>query len=140
MFDLCEWFDLDLAQPAVGGYVNHPITSPVDGSLLRYTNFVEIMCPFLSRRALALCGDTFGRSVSGWGLARIWTALLPYPEFRIAIVDQVRVLHTSQTRKGTLRPVLDALGVDPRVEFNETLARFGLSDQPPVEIGRLSLR
>ena len=140
MFDLSESFDLDLAQPAIGGYVNHPITQPVSDTLLRYTNFVEIMCPVFSRRALALCGDTFGQVVSGWGLEFVWAALLPSPQFRIAIVDRVRVLHTSPTRQGPLRPVLDALGVDPVVELSETLARLGLSDPQPAEIARVSLR
>jgi hypothetical protein len=50
MFDLCGWFGLDLAQPAVAGYVNHAITRPVAGALLRYTTFVEVMCPVFSRR------------------------------------------------------------------------------------------
>jgi hypothetical protein len=140
MFDLCEWFDLDLAQPAIGGYANIPITQPVDGSLLRYTNYVEIMCPVFSRRALALCGDTFGQSVSGWGLDFLWAALLPYPQFRMAIVDRVCVLHSWPMGKGPLRPVLDALGVDPMVELKEMLARLGLSRPHRVEIARLSLR
>lgn len=140
MFDLCEWFDLDLAQPAIGGHANHAITRPVEGSLLRYTNFVEIMCPVFSRRALALCGDTFDQVVSGWGLELVWAALLPYPQFLMAIVDKVCVIHTRATRKGPLRPVLDALGVDPEVEWKETLARLGMSDLKRVEIARLSLR
>ena len=139
MFDLCEWFDLDLAQPAIDGHVNLPITQPVDGCLLRYTNFVEVMCPVLSRRALALCGDTFRHSVSGWGLEFVWADLLPYPAFRIAIVDHVRVSHTRPTRRGPLRPVLDALGVDPKTEETEMLARLGLCGREKVEIARLSL-
>jgi len=140
MFDLCEWFDLDLAQPAIGSYANHAFTQPVDGSLLRYTNYVEIMCPVFSRRALALCGDTFGRSVSGWGLEFLWAALLPYPQFRMAIVDQVCVHHTWPMGKGPLRPVLDALGVDPMVEVKEILAELGLSRPEGIEFARLSLQ
>jgi len=140
MFELCEWFDLDLAQPAIGGYATHPITQPVEGSLLRYTNFVEVMCPVFSRRALALCGDTFDQSVSGWGLSFLWAALLPYPRFRIAIVDQVCVVHTGPPREGSLRPVLDALGVDPMVELKEIVARLGLSGPKGFEIARLSLQ
>jgi hypothetical protein len=139
MFELCERFDLDLAQPAIDGYVNFAITQPVEGLLMRYTNNVEIMCPVFSRRALALCGDTFGEVVSGWGLEFVWASLLPYPQFKMAIVDQVCVSHTRPTREGSLRPVLDALGVDPKVERNEMLARRGLSDPQMVEIARLSL-
>ncbi|CAG1007336.1 hypothetical protein BURK1_03391 [Burkholderiales bacterium] len=139
MFDLCDWFGLDLAQPAIDGHAGLPITMPVAGCLLRYTNFVEVMAPVFSRRALERCGDTFGDSVSGWGLDHVWSARLPYPEFRLAIVDGVRVRHTSRVRQGTLRPVLDALGVDPVSEGLELLRRLGPSFEPAREIARLTV-
>ena len=139
LFRLADWFGLDLAQAAVDGYANHPITMPVAGAFLRYTDFVEVMCPVFSRRALARCGDTFGASVSGWGLEALWTARLPYPDYRTAIVDRLRVTHTSRTRGGTLRPVLDALGVEPAAEAKALLERHGLVAGVPRELARLSL-
>jgi len=139
LFRLADWFGLDLAQAAIDGFANHPITMPVAGAFLRYTDFVEVMCPVFSRRALARCGDTFGASVSGWGLEALWTARLPYPDYRMAIVDRLRVTHTSRTRGGTLRPVLDALGVEPAAEAKTLLARHGLVAGAPRELARLSL-
>ncbi|MEO8485295.1 MAG: hypothetical protein ABI585_03060 [Betaproteobacteria bacterium] len=139
MFDLAGWFGLDLAQPAVAGYVNHPITQPVPGVLLRYTNFIEVMCPVFSRRALAACGDTFGASVSGWGLDALWCARLPYPDYRTAIVDRLRVVHTSRTQAGTLRPVLDRLGIDPAAEARAVVERAGVAFPIPAEHARLTL-
>ena len=139
VFDLVDWFGLDLAQPAITGYVNHPITRRVAGSLLRYTTFVELMCPVFSRRALALCGDTFGESVSGWGLDALWSARLPWPDYKLAVIDRLTVVHTSPMRAGTLRPVLDAIGVDPLAEVQAVLARNGLSFPVPVEHARLPL-
>lgn len=136
-FDYCRYFELDLAQPALQGYVNAPITFPVDGSLLRYTNWVEVMCPIFSRRALARCGDTFRESVSGWALSQLWAARLPYPDYLIAILDRVVVTHTSKTREGTLRPVLDALGIEPMAEALAMLTRHGLAWRKPVTIARL---
>lgn len=139
MFDLCAWFGLDLAQPAIMGHVNVGITRPVEGALLRYTDWVEIMCPVFSRRALALCGDTFRESVSGWSLGVLWAARLPYPDYRIAIVDSVRVTHMSETRRGELRPVLDALGIEPEAEARAMLQRLGIPRTQPGEIARLAL-
>ncbi|HEY8241988.1 MAG: hypothetical protein ACHQJ7_01500 [Vicinamibacteria bacterium] len=139
MFDLSEFYGLDLAQPVIDGYVNVPITFRVPGSLLRYVNWVEVMCPVFSRRALALCGDTFRESVSGWSLGWLWCARLPYPEYKVAMVDRIHVTHTSQTRQGSLRPVLDALGVDPEVEAPAMLDRLGIVDRQRVEYGRLPL-
>lgn len=139
LFNLCDWFGLDLAQPSITGYVNLAITAPVAGSILRYTNWVEVMCPVFSRRALALCGDTFRESKSGWSLGYLWAKRLPYPAFRTAIVDGVSVEHTSVTRQGELRPVLDALGIDPIVESESMLARHGVPRAEPAVIGGLAL-
>ena len=138
VFDLAAWFGLDLAQPAIVGHVNHPVTAPVAGALLRYVDFVELMCPVFSRRALERCADTFGESVSGWGLDYLWRARLPWPAYKCAIVDRVRVAHVTPTRAGTLRPVLDALAVDPPAESAALLARRGIAPSAPVEHARLT--
>ena len=130
--------DLDLAQPAILGHPGLEITKPRDGCILRYTNFVEVMSPVFSQRALARVRDTFGESVSGWGLSALWSARLPYPEYKQAIVDKVRVTHTTPVRMGTLRPVLERLGVDPPVERERLLARHGLSGFAPQEVARLT--
>jgi len=58
----------------------------------------------------------------------------------MAIVDQVCVHHTWPMGKGPLRPVLDALGVDPMVEVKEILAELGLSRPEGIEFARLSLQ
>jgi hypothetical protein len=69
---------------------------------------------------------TFGESISGWGLSYLWGRLLPYPEYKTAVVDAVSVVHTSPIRQGTLRPTLDALGIDPEKERDEVTARHGI--------------
>ena len=125
-FQFCDWYELDLAQPAIEGHVMREITKPEAGCLLRYVSYVELMCPVFSRRALMRLQDTFAESVSGWGLPFVWSLRLPYPEFKMAIIDSVRVVHTSPVREGTLRPTLDALGIDPREEMKQVMARHGI--------------
>ena len=126
LFQACDWYELDLAQPAVEGFVIRDITKPVDGLILRYTSYVEIMCPVFSRRAFERLRGTFSESVSGWGLPQLWSRVLPYPEYRMAVIDAVHIKHMSPIREGTLRPTLDALGIDPREEMMRVLEKHGI--------------
>ena len=64
------------------------------GLILRYTNFVEIICPCFDRDSLVICQPTFKYSKSCWGIDLLWTKLLGYPEDKIAIIDDVIVVHT----------------------------------------------
>ena len=139
LFRLSERYELDLAQPSIIGHPGSPITRPQEGVLLRYTNFVEIMSPVFSPRALELVRGTFGESVSGWGLALLWSRLLPYPEYKQAIIDRVRVAHTGPARQGSLRPVLDALGIEPLDEMARLLKHHGIEKFTAGEYARLTM-
>ena len=138
LFSACRRYGLDLAQPAIEGYANHEITKPQSGSILRYTNFVEIMCPIFDRTALRKLRGTFAESVSGWGLDCLWGSLLPYPQFKLAIIDSVRVRHARPQGTGSLTPMLTALGIDPREEMDRLLAKHGIADTWPAEYKRVA--
>ena len=137
LFDTCAWYELDLAQPAIDGHLGQEITRAQEGCLLRYTSYVECMCPVFSPRALEMLHPTFSESVSGWGLDYVWASRLPYPEFKMAVIDCIQVVHTSPIRQGTLRPTLDALGINPVQEMQQVLARHGLEGMRRVEHARL---
>lgn len=104
MFDFFTKNNLSLAQPALtrDSYYSHEITRECSGSILRYTNFVEVMAPIFSREALQICWRPFIKSKSGWGLDSLWPKLLGYPTDKIAIIDQIPVKHTRPVGKGTL--------------------------------------
>jgi hypothetical protein len=138
LFEICRRYELDLAQPAILGYCNHQITLPQNGVILRYTNFVEIMCPVLSARALERVRGSFGESISGWGLEFLWSRVLPYPDYKVAIVDCVCVVHTGPARQGSLRPVLDRLGIDPDDEFGQLMRKHGVETFQFIEHARLA--
>jgi hypothetical protein len=137
LFALCRKYRLDLAQPAIEGHVNHEITRRRQDCLLRYTSFVEIMCPVFSRAALQRLGPTFGESVSGWGLDMLWSSLLPYPQFKMAIIDGVAVYHARPQGIGELAPVLDKLGVDRQHELAQVMGKHGLQAHTPLEHARV---
>jgi hypothetical protein len=137
LFRICRRHRLDLAQPAIEGPVSHDITRPVEGCLLRYTNFVEIMSPIFSRRALADLKSSFGKSVSGWGLDLLWTSLLEGKRRRMAIIDAVRVTHTRALREGALYPLLAEQGIDAHAEGSAILRRLGRTEFRPCELSRI---
>jgi hypothetical protein len=98
MFHIARKYSLDLVQPSLlrvpGCFITHSVTAQHPGRVLRYVDFVEIMCPAFSIRALRICLGTFRDSVSGFGLDHLWPALLGGARSRIAIIDATGVVHT----------------------------------------------
>ena len=98
IFHLSLKHGLDLCQPSLRPgpdcYATHDMTYQRPGSLLRYVHFIEIMCPLFSPRALRICLGTFRDSVSGFGLDQLWPSLLGGSRNRMAILDDVALVHT----------------------------------------------
>ncbi len=96
LFEICRRNRIELAQPALdeASHLTYPITKRDPRFAMRFTNFVEVMCPVFSRDALATCIDGFRSTVSSWGLDAIWPSLVGVGGTRIAIVDDVTVTHT----------------------------------------------
>lgn len=94
LFDIHRRYKLKLSQPTVTGYTSHWITNKVEGNILRYTNFVEIMCPMMNTETMLRLLPSFDLTESGWGLDLLWTKMLNYPTDKVAIIDEVTVTHT----------------------------------------------
>jgi hypothetical protein len=101
LFGMADWYALDLAQPAATGYAAWEGQAAQPGCLLRYTSFVESTAPVFSRRALERVRPTFAEGASGADLPLAWSRLLPWPEYRCAIVDTVVAARTRPAPKGT---------------------------------------
>ena len=103
LFEIANLFGLDLCQPSLShqSHCSWAITLWCGDSrvILRYTDFVEIMCPLFSRKGMSLCLDTFGRNRLGMGLDFVWAGLLDYKN--IAVVDCVQVTHGRPIRDWT---------------------------------------
>ena len=119
LFELAEYYNLSLCQPAMKGYVSHPITVPQNDSKLRYTNFVEVLAPLMSLETLMLVKDTFDENYSGWGYDFLWPYMLEYPEDKIAIIDSIIMTHTKPVGADYSR-----FPVHPSVESREMLNRL----------------
>lgn len=97
MFSLFEGFNLALAQPALtmNSYFSHSSLLRQPNSILRYSNFVEVMVPIFSSDALTHLKHSLGQSPSGWGLDALWPHLIENPERnKIAVIDAAAVVHT----------------------------------------------
>jgi hypothetical protein len=111
LFDLAKEHKLSISQPAMEGYVSHEITKPISGSLLRYTNFVEVLAPLFDKETLLDIYNTFDLNYSSWGYDYLWPHMLNYPQNKIAIIDDIIMNHT--------RPVGQNYSRFPRLPWDE---------------------
>lgn len=96
LFERVSKYEFDLSQPSLTlySYFSHKITLKRPGLECRETNFVEVMVPVFSRKALSLLLETFQENKSGWGLEWLWAARISEAGMRMGIVDCISVHHT----------------------------------------------
>jgi len=124
---------LDLAQPSLtkDSYGSFPALYRKENSPgFRRVNYVEIMAPAFSRRALIANKDSFSKSISGFSV----DALIGAQTSRlfgqtVAVIDAVAAEHKRpiDLDGGALYRFLTAKGIDPRVEMHVLEAEAGLT-------------
>ena len=106
MFDLFMAFGFALAQPSLSheSHFSHASVLRDPGYLVRFTNFVEVMGPVFSRKALAIAHPSFAHSKTGWGLDYLWPHLLGEHGLggNIGVIDAVSMTHTRQIGGGDI--------------------------------------
>ncbi len=118
---------LDLFQPSLShdSFISHPHLANRPGFILRETTFVETMTPFFSAIAFALARDSFGESISAWGLDFIWSSRVRNSHGKLAVIDAVMARHVNPVRSNTWR---FANGESPPAELERALIRHGLTN------------
>jgi len=97
---------LEIAQPALSdSYYTYEHTIKQKDVMLRYTNFVEMMTPCLSRNALKKVLFTFNDNIIGWGIDFHWSVLISFTGKEMAIIDDVHCVHTRPVKSNTQRNV-----------------------------------
>lgn len=122
LFDIHKNYNLLLSQPSASGFLSHNLTRQNKTTILRYTNFVEIMCPLMSKNTLLLLKETFNESVSGYGLDLLWPKQLNYPKDKIAIIDEVSVHHVNKVGHNYQNRFM----VSPTIELRQILSKYNL--------------
>lgn len=136
MFDLFHEYNLWLAQPALGNgsYMTYPGVAQVKQTRLRYTGFVEIMCPIFSRYALTVLGSSFGEAATGWGLDFLWAHLLKHPTDKMAIIDETPVIHTRPVGGGSFYLECEKLKLNAREDMLRIFKQHGIEWQPDISV------
>ena len=129
LFLIGETLGLDLFQAGLGkrSHCSHRSLFVQDRSLVRSVDFVEIMMPVFSHRALQRCTPTFGESESGYGLDYLWGHILNYQS--MAVVDAVVAEHPRPVSSQHWRT---SAGLRPAEEMEIVMRKHGLTATGPV--------
>ena len=127
LFRICREHKLNLAQPSVSNsLVMHFIVRRRPYCILRYVNFVELMCPVFSRETLFKVLDTFNLNRSGHGIDWLWAKRIGSK--RMAIIDAVSVYHTRRPCSGSNYKQINSSSVSVREECLRLLSDYGLEE------------
>jgi hypothetical protein len=102
IFYLNKRYDLWLSQPSIMGWYGLDVTLHHKNSLMRFTNYVEIMCPCFTYVSLVKCLSTFKENETSWGIDHLWNLKLGQPTNRMAIIDDVIAIHTRPVGGGEI--------------------------------------
>lgn len=125
----------DLAQPALTSSSAHSyaITLAHRGFRYRRTDFVEVMAPIFTAKALDRCRSTFHLNNSSWGLDLLWREGLG-PSAHLGVLDSVAVEHTRAIRSGPLYGSLGQLPEDDLVDLSLIFALQSIDSARPVNL------
>jgi hypothetical protein len=138
LFQIASDFQLPICQPAIArGEASYLALRQHPDVLLRYTRFVEVMCPLFSRDALQAVRRTFRETLSGWGIDWAWTRLVNAR--RIAVIDAVGIDHIRPLGAGEAYRRFFESGVAPTDECRRIMRKYGLRG-PAVHFRRRQLK
>eukprot|EP00891_Asterochloris_glomerata_P006950 jgi/Astpho2/6950/Aster-01812 len=130
IFDIQARYSLDLCQPS--------LCSPTESytwtvglwkelpTVLRYTTFIEVMVTQFSMDFfLSDVVDTLRYAESAYGLDWVWPFKLGFPQDRIAIIDEVCVIHpTKATQSLGKASMYDTMTMLARTEEKSAFKRY----------------
>ena len=94
MFKINTKYKLWISQPSIMGWYGLNVTLHHKECFMRFTNYVEIMCPCFESGTLKKCLGTFKENKTGWGIDHAWNKILNHPTDKIAIIDDIVAFHT----------------------------------------------
>lgn len=112
---------------------SHLITVHHPNFLLRYTNFVEIMVPLLTRDLMKRTLRRMENSMSGFGFDFIWPSWTDDPRRNVAIVDAVQMHHARKRADGELIKTIAKAGTSNTAELRKEMAANGLGGGAKID-------
>jgi hypothetical protein len=131
-FEIVRQLQPAVAQPALhrSSFYTYVDLLQVPTFRARWTNFVEVMMPVFSAKALKEALPFFGESSSGWGMDYLWPQLFKAENRTLCVVDDTPVLHTRAVRSGPLYSLLGKIGSDPKEDLHAFLSKHQLEKSP----------
>jgi hypothetical protein len=123
-----------IAQPALSrkSFYTYDLLLQRPKYRIRWTNFVEVMCPFVQVEHLANIRRYFEINESGWGIEYLWRNHVEPENLQMCVVDAAPVLHTRAIGSGPLyKNVLAGGYVTPSDELCAVIKNHGISDLEP---------
>lgn len=140
LFKIMASHDLDIGQPSLlpSSHISYPVTAHCPGFVLRYTNYVEPMCPIIRTDYLRTLLPILARWPTGWGQDDIWTMMMAKPAYRAAFIDASPILHTRPLYTGAVYKTFERLGMDPEGDLKEVRSTFRGLPLPKLIYGGIS--
>ncbi|MDB5508434.1 MAG: hypothetical protein JWL93_903 [Hyphomicrobiales bacterium] len=132
-FEIGRQESLALWQPALSwnSYFSHAITLQNPMFRLRYTNFIEMMCPFFTAEHLQKTLPIFDLGIE-LGVDQLWCRTRDEAARAYGVIDEVTVVHTRKV--GQFRANQGFVGRDD--DYRDYIARIqrevGYRAEPPV--------
>lgn len=139
LFDRAKMFNLEICQPALthDSYYSWVITLQSPAFHMRYTNFVECMCPVFSKNSLDIIKPVIATAVSGYGVDIIFSELFSLEKKPMRIVDDSIFRHVKPIDPlgGEFYKHLQKNGVDVNKELSHFTGLFKLKNKDIVTVG-----
>jgi hypothetical protein len=137
LFAIAQDYNLNVCQPSLthDSYHSFPLVLNDPTKFLRYTNYVEVMCPLFKSEALKKVLGTFTITYSGWAQDYLWARELNYERF--AIIDDVQASHVKPIESQYWK-LPNGLDADKELEYVIKLMGIGPEVYWPREIGSIS--
>lgn len=132
LFNICKAQGLEIGHPTLtwNSYYAHLVTLRNAGTRLRYTNFVEVMAPCLTKALLNKTLGYFAGTLSGWGLEQAWAKFAG--PMKMALIDEVAVRHTRPIGGPNYKALRDK-NISPWDELRGLCRTLGVDEQPIIE-------
>ncbi len=142
LFDIAKKFSFEICQPALthDSYHSWYVTLQSPAFHLRYTNFVECMCPVFSANSIKILEKEIAIAKSGCGLDLIFSEYFEPSKNLIGIIDDVTFKHTKpiDLKEGAFYKHLREHGIDATRETFEYMLKFNIFQKDILTFGGIS--
>jgi hypothetical protein len=132
LFDIGETYGLSIWQPSLApeSFFSYAAFLQNTAFTLRYSNFIEMMCPVFTARTLADLRPLFALGFET-GIDLLWCRCFDMPWFKCAVVDATAVKHTRRMGATAAQQGFTGGRIYDH-EMAELLERFGTTFRGPV--------